>query len=339
MRLGELTSEDAFTTIGAWARSKITEPPWGSGLGLARTLLALGTLATLLATPPQVLMSPLAGGIIPPDCRGVLGASVWCIAPHDLAVGRWLSVAILVAAASGWRPRYTAIPHWWVSSSLLISVTVQDGGDQITAVLTLLLIPVALTDPRTWHWQRADNNVRGPVPRLICLTALILAQVQVAGLYLDAGVAKLGVTDWLNGTAMFYIFHSVLFGIPRWLNPVLSVVTRIPAGIPLMTWGSVALEITLGLALLLPKRLRPLLLAAGLLFHDMIAVSMGLLSFDIAMSAALLLYLLPIGYQVSAPAWLTKAARLADRVPARRSVRPAAVTQASAWPERVPRDS
>jgi hypothetical protein len=88
MRLGELTSEDAFTAIGGWARSKITEPPWGSGLGLARTLLALGTLATLLATPPQVLMSPVAGGITPPDCDGVLGASVWCIAPHDLAVGR-----------------------------------------------------------------------------------------------------------------------------------------------------------------------------------------------------------------------------------------------------------
>ena len=37
----------------------------------------------------------------------------------------------------------TAIPHWWISWSFITSVTVQDGGDQITAVLSLLLVPVS----------------------------------------------------------------------------------------------------------------------------------------------------------------------------------------------------
>lgn len=302
----KVTGRDPVAAAGAWARAKIAQPPWGSGLGLARTVLALGTIATLLATPPQVLLSPLAGGITPPLCSGVARASAWCVIPHDPQATRWLSVAVLIVVASGWRPRLTAIPHWWVCWSLFASVTIQDGGDQIAADLTLLLIPVLLADPRVWHWQRPDPERTGPVPRIVAVMALLLIQVQVAGLYLDAGVAKLGVPEWANGTALFYLFHSVIFGAPPWLSPLLSAITGAPVGVALLTWGSIALEIALGLALLLPKRLRPLLLASGLLFHDMIALSMGLISFDCAMSAALLLYLLPMGHQLAVPQWLAR---------------------------------
>jgi hypothetical protein len=35
-----------------------------------------------------------------------------------------------------------------------------------------------------------------------------------------------------------------------------------------------------------------------MLFHDVIALTMGLISFDCAMTGALLLYLLPMGYQI-----------------------------------------
>src|SRR5437868_3013270 len=133
MLTGQTARSDPVMTVGAWARSKIAAPPWGSGLGLARTVLALGTLGTLLATPPRVLLSPLAGGITPPVCAGLAKASAWCLLPHSPQAVRWLSAAVLLVVASGWRPRLTAVPHWWVSWSLLASVTIQDGGDQITA--------------------------------------------------------------------------------------------------------------------------------------------------------------------------------------------------------------
>jgi antimicrobial peptide system SdpB family protein len=301
---------DPVMTAGRWARSKTSLPPWGSGLGLARTVLALGTLGTLLATPPQVLLSPLAGGIVPPTCTGITQASIWCAVPGGPQAARWLSVVILTLTASGWRPRLTAIPHWWVSWSLFASASIQDGGDQITAVLTLLLMPVALTDRRRWHWQRPGNTASGPLPRLVTVAALLLIQVQVAGLYLDAGISKLGVADWANGTAMFYFFRSIIFGPPSWLSPVLGTVAGSPVGVTMLTWGAVALEIVLGLALLLPGRARPALLAAGLVFHDAIALSMGLVSFDLAMSAALLLYLLPTGHQIKMPRWLGRARAL-----------------------------
>src|SRR5262249_42200841 len=153
-----------------------------------RTVLALGTLGTLVATPPRTLLSPLAGGIEPPLCGGVARASAWCLFSGTYGGNyefvRWLSVGILIVVVTGWQPRLTAIPHWWVCWSLFASVTIQDGGDQITADLTLLLVPVLLADSRSWHWQRADPARSGPMARLIAVLGLLLAQLQVAGLYL-----------------------------------------------------------------------------------------------------------------------------------------------------------
>ncbi|MFI6505290.1 sporulation-delaying protein SdpB family protein [Nonomuraea typhae] len=286
---------------GVWIRSRLdlSTAAWTSVVGLARTLLALGTLGTLLATPAPVLLSPLAGGVRPPVCSGVGLASIWCVLPAGGGeAAKWASVAILLVIAVGWCPRITAIPHWWVSWSFINSVSIQDGGDQVTAVLTLLLIPVALTDRRRWHWSRG-TAVPGSEPvRMVATLTLLLIRIQVLVLYLHAGLAKLGVPEWVDGSAMYYWFRSVIFGAPPLLRPLLDVLTDVPILLALLTWGSVAIEVLLGLALFVPRRVRYVLLVAGLLFHEAIAVTMGLWSFDMAMSAALILYLTPQGSEL-----------------------------------------
>lgn len=309
-----------LTRFGRWSRPRLAAPVWSSGIGLARTLLALGTLGTLLATDPAVLMSPLANGVLPPVCQGVARAGVWCVTP-DLTVGRWLSIALLLLAASGWRPRITAIGHWYVSWSLIANVTIQDGGDQVTAVLTLLLLPICLTDPRRWHWQppaAGDRPAAQPEPaRIVARIALLLIQIQVAVLYLHASVAKLGVAEWADGTALYYWSRHPSYGSPPWLRPVSDLVTHSPVGVAAITWGSVALEFALALAIVLRPAARRPLLVAGLLFHGLIALDMGLVSFGAAMSAALLLYLLPVGHHVGWPHRVARwARRLAGRVTA-----------------------
>jgi antimicrobial peptide system SdpB family protein len=291
-----------WTALGRWARPRLVVIPWGSGIGLARTVLALGTLGTLLATSPDVLMSPLAGQAPPPVCLGMARVGLWCQLPGGGQAARLLSIAVLLVTASGWRPRLTAIPHWYVSWSLLANSTIQDGGDQITTVLTLLLIPVALTDPRRWHWQRTSEQ-GSDLSRIIARAALLLIQLQVAGLYFQASVAKLGVTEWADGTAMFYWFRNNGFGAPGWLRPLTDAVTGPAITLSLLTWSAIAIEFALAIALLLRPPARRLLLAAGLLFHDAIALTMGLVSFDLAMSGALLLYLLPPGHHVRPPEW------------------------------------
>lgn len=51
----------------------------------------------------------------------------------------------------------------------------------------------------------------------------------------------------------------------------------------------------------MPKNKRQILLIAGIAFHASIAIMMGLISFGLAMSAALVLYLCPVEKEFAFP--------------------------------------
>lgn len=272
--------------------------PWTNVYGVARTLLALGTAATLIFNEPGSLFRPGSGLMEYPICQTPWKFGVFCAAAPNLELARWIAVAILLVAASGWRPRWTAIPHWWVSFSLQTSAITLDGGDQVSAVLTFLLIPLALTDGRRWHWQRVTADGDAPLAtgvamrRLVGLSTLAAIRVQVAIIYLHAAVGKWSVEEWTDGTILYYWFADPFIGLPAWLKPIVMPLVTSQA-VALITWGSLLLEFVLFLGLMMPKeRWRPLLLA-GLAFHGVIALTMGLISFGLAMGAALVLYLRP----------------------------------------------
>lgn len=287
-----------FEIIGAACSARLTRTPWTRIVGLVRTLLALGTLTTLLATPAGILLSPIAGAGTPPYCNSVGAASLWCMMPHGhVEPAKWVSVVILLFAASGWRPRLTAIPHWYVAWSFVASVTIQDGGDQVTSDLLLFLLPILLTDSRRWHWIRAEQYSAWRIPSsaIVAHAAILLLQTQVAIIYLNSSVAKLGVPQWDNGTAMYYWMHSSLFG-AGWLRPIIYPIVGSALGVLTLTWIPLILEFLLGCAIFMRQRAKWMLLGGGILFHLSIACVMGLVSFDFAMTAALLIYLVPVGW-------------------------------------------
>ncbi len=302
-----------MVAAGRWARPRLAVPPWSSAVGLARTTLALGSAATLAATRPGVLFDPSnAGG----TCGDLRAAGLFCAVPAGGGqLARWCGILVLLVVASGWRPRFTAIPHWYVSWSLLSNATVPDGGDQLTAILTLLLIPVGLTDGRRWHWQRpVDTEHVIGTSRVIAGTALMLIQIQVAVVYFQSSVAKLGVREWADGTAMFYFLRHPLFGSPPWLRPLTDALTGSPLGVALVTWAPLMIELALALAILLGPRKKRVLLVTGIAFHGTIAVTMGLVSFALAMTGALLLYLLPVGSHIAARGTPPDVAKMTDKV-------------------------
>lgn len=305
MQIGQPPREDRFAvTVGRWAFSAMRAEPWGSALGLARTVLALGSIGTLVLTPIRILLAPTADGVVPPLCAGAGRAGLWCvIAPEHPAVATVTAIVLLGVVASGWRPRLTGVVHWWVSWSMIIAFTSQDGGDQITAVLTLLLIPVTLTDQRRWHWKPHPECPMVSTSRVIGYVGLWVVQLQVAGIYFVAAVSKFTVPEWADGTALYYWLNNAIFHAPGYLQPITDAITWNGAGVTALTYGSLALELVLGVAIFFPWRVKMVLLPVGLLLHDSIAVTMGLTSFDFAMSGALLLYLLPIGHLMRRPRW------------------------------------
>jgi antimicrobial peptide system SdpB family protein len=245
-----------------------------------------------------VLFRPLGVEIVS-EVRDIplLRLSLFTILPGErLEAARWLAIVILAAVISGWRPRITGILHWWVTASFAVSCVIVEGGDQAAAILTLLLVPVTLTDPRRSHWSAPADAIAGPgraIAASVAVSALNVVRLQMAVIYFFACTAKLGVAEWSNGTAAYYWFLHPIFGVEGWRRALLMPALTGPVGVTLLTWGSVALEALLFMGLLMERRWRPWLFAAGVLFHCGIAVIHGLPTFGMVMIAGLILYLLP----------------------------------------------
>lgn len=272
--------------------------PWSNVYGLARTLIALGTAGTLIFSSTSTLFRPVALLGEAPTCQGMTSGGIFCLAPDGgLTAARWLCVAVLLLVASGWRPRWTAPLHAWVSFSVFTGIAIGDGGDQVAMVLSLLLTLPALGDPRRWHWQRlpAAAAEQRRAWALAGTGALVLLRVQMSFLYFQACVSKLPHTEWADGTAMWYWGTSVAFGPPGWLRPVVEPLLALPLGVALLTWTPLFIEISLAACLLLRQRWRWYLLAAGVGFHLSIALMMGLWSFAFAMWGGLVLLCAPLG--------------------------------------------
>jgi antimicrobial peptide system SdpB family protein len=264
-------------------------------------MLALGTLGTLLFSHSSSIFRATVASNLAPTCVDTTRWTLFCLAPNEhLEVLRWVAVAILALVASGWRPRFTGILHWWVAFSLSVTGTLVDGGDQITAVLSLLLLPVTLTDPRAWHWQ-APPQQASQAGKVIARSALLMIRLQVAVVYFHAAVAKLAVPEWVDGTAVYYWFNDPSLGMSYWLSPLMTFLITNPVTVVAITWGTMLLELSLAAGLLADARYRRVLLVLGVTFHAGIALVHGLISFVLAMWAALFLFLYPVGQTLQLP--------------------------------------
>jgi antimicrobial peptide system SdpB family protein len=288
-----------LTTLGQVALRHAGNP-FTNVYGLARTALAVGTAGTMLFTKAADLFpSPTGIATGMADCAAPLARwSAFCVLPaYSLDTIRLVAVVVLIVVATGFRPRLTGIPHWWISFSFMTSapVSVIEGGDHVAGVLTLLLVPVTLNDNRRWHWSPSEGAVHASttgeaIARLIAWTSLFAIRLQVAGIYFQSAVAKLFVYEWREGSALYYWFNQPIFPTPDWAKAL--------AAQPFLgraaTWGTIALELALCLGLVAPRFVRSRLLVVGVLFHVMIAGLFGLLSFGFAMAGALVMFLRPL---------------------------------------------
>jgi antimicrobial peptide system SdpB family protein len=268
-----------------------TSNAYGPSLAVGRTLLALAELSVLVFTRDGTLfmyLPGLPGGV---QCNGVRAASLWCVADsqgHHLAIVRWFAVGILAVAASGYRPRWTCIPQWYVTFSLGATITSPNGGESAAAIATLVLIPICLGDPRRWQWTKPATE-QDPSWRGAAHAAILALRLQVAVIYANAAISKLLHHGWRNGTAMFNVAHDPNFGFPpaalRALNPLLTHYWSIAA----LTWSIPFLEIVIAVSVVGTLHLRRLAIALVLVLHVGIIIVMGLGSFGVIMVTLLLI--------------------------------------------------
>jgi antimicrobial peptide system SdpB family protein len=295
----------------------VPSSPWTNVYGVARSLLALGTLLTLCGNSADLLFRPLGTSISEVASNSVaIKMSYFSIFSEvDISVLKWVAAGLLLPVLVGWRPRVMAVPHWWLTYSLSTSSVIIEGGDQVASILTLLLLPVALTDRRKWVWSEPrfpDRFGQRLFSSLLANSALAAIRVQVAVIYLFSFAAKIQNREWSNGTALYYWLLTPTFGAPEWLRPALTSFLSHGFVAVALTWGVLVLESLLFAGIGMSVRARGVLLWVGLLFHFAIILGHGLFTFFLAMAGAQILYLRSPLQPFRAPSFLASRRKETD---------------------------
>ncbi|WP_436498462.1 sporulation-delaying protein SdpB family protein [Actinokineospora sp. HUAS TT18] len=253
---------------------------------VGRSMLALATLSIVVATPDSALFPYLTAQPEGPRCDGLRSLSLWCVgggSPAALTIARVVTVLVLVLVAAGYRPRWTCVPHWYATVSVGVSVYVPNGGDRAAQVATLLLIPLCIGDHRRWHWT-TPTAPPPPWSGGSAYAAHLALRLQVAIIYGHAAVAKLTEAIWRDGTAVHYAMQDAYFGAP---DGLLRLVESVPGLVFALTWGAIALEVVIAVAVLGGPRTRTVALTCGVALHTAFAAAFGLISFALVMISVL----------------------------------------------------
>lgn len=269
--------------------------PWTNVYGLARSLMGLSLLLTLSLNDVQTIFRPSSGADqITKDNM----FSLFTLVPQEylyLNIVRYIFIIILIFVVIGYRPRFTGILHFYIAYSLNGAGITIDGGEQVNTVLSLLMIPITLTDSRKWHWGEVDKNtlLNKDIAKIITFVSYCAIRLQIAILYFHSTVAKLGNKEWVDGTAVYYYMQDKMLGLPHFIYSIFSPIFNSWL-IVIPTWGTLFIQIILFSALFINKKYWNKILIFALLFHELIAIMLGLISFSIVMIGALILYLKPL---------------------------------------------
>ncbi|MGB5817903.1 MAG: sporulation-delaying protein SdpB family protein [Saonia sp.] len=260
--------------------------------GLCRSLIAFSLFITLISNDSSILFPAMGKLLEKPYLIGLSQISIFTIFKENIVLAKWICVGILILVIIGWRPRYTVLFHWWVAFSFFISCPVIDGGDQIAAILTFLIIPFGLTDKRKWHWKNKSDSINF-YANVINYSFYCIIRIQASIIYFFAASEKLSVPEWKNGTVIYYWLNHPTFGMNDSFRLVMDPIIESPF-VSILTWSVLILEVVLSMGLIADRKYRGYLLILGFTFHFLILVFHGLFTFFFYMTALLILYLKPL---------------------------------------------
>lgn len=256
---------------------------WPRGFALARSLVALGTAVTFLATPMSTLFYQSENFPEGTVCSSsiVNTIAIFCrINPSYYNILKPVLIAILLIIIIGFAPRFLGILHWYITFSFVNASPVPDGGDHLALVITTLILPASLFDSRRWAWRSE--------PQLPASWWIIAGTTQLAGIlqvmfvYLYSSIAKFGVTEWADGTALWYWSRQSIFGFPDHLRIVTDEIFSVGLAVASLTYSVLLLELFLGMSILMTWRWKALAFILGVVFHLCIALFLGLVSFALS---------------------------------------------------------
>jgi antimicrobial peptide system SdpB family protein len=288
--------------------------PLPRSLAIGRTMIALAELSVILFTRNDVLIvsaiSPWNGS----RCGGLRAASLGCLVggtPTAAGVGKALIVATLCLVASGFRPRWTCLPHWYVTASIAVSIDPHNGGDYVAQIVTMLLVPICLGDPRVWQWRRHAGPL-SPGWQGTASAALLTLRVQVIVIYALSAFSKAVDGAWRSGLALRIVADNLSYGPVPPLSRVLHALGNAPGAAPAAAWAVMSLEAIIAVAVGAGPRGRAIALVLGFLFHLGTIVVLRIPSFGAVMIGLLIIVCGPDSWRLCREA-ARRRARPGDR--------------------------
>jgi antimicrobial peptide system SdpB family protein len=286
--------EKLMNLLESWEKKN----PWTNVYGLTRSIIALSSMLTLIFNPAEIIFRPAPGVANYPLCQYTYSA--FCLGQNNyvyLNIIRWVCILLLFLVVIGWRPRITGIIHWFISYSMQSDLIVIDGGEQVAAVLTFLLLPITLTDSRKWHWSITISDPSEQHKNLsfkvIAFVAYFFFRLQIAILYFHSVISKIRDKEWIDGTAVYYYVHDKAIGFNS-LFTYLSQWFSSSKLIVIPTWGTLIVQMIIFGSLFAPKKYWRYILIIAISMHEIFALFLGLISFSMIMMGALILFLTPI---------------------------------------------
>jgi hypothetical protein len=248
-------------------------------LGLIR--IAFGVLLVLWTIGLLPMLNDLLGpdGVVPtqPETPYMLGIFELWTSNQAILVGWVVLLASSIALTFGWHSRLAAV----LVFILVLSFQRRDpwmfnAGDVVVRIEALFLALSPCGAALSLDQRRSTGLFWSAEPRPVW--PIRLFQVQMSIIYLAALQMKLSGETWLHGTAVSYVLRlddMRRFPAPDWYTTNALIMN-------LVTWGTLAIEFALAVLIWKP-RLRPWVLAAGMVMHLMIDVHIQIGVFSFAM--------------------------------------------------------
>lgn len=263
MRIGRWTLALLGGPLDSWQRFWFAPMP-SSTLALFRMAMGVLIFAWTLSLAPELSAMFSSAGILPEQPRGPGVWGLLGLIPGHAAV-ILLFAGLLVASACltvGYRTRIMSVVVFvGVVSFERRNPWVFSSGDGLIRNLAFYLMVAPAGAALSFDRMRKAPDRFWEFPAISAWPVRLL-QVQLSVLYLSTVWAKLRGATWNNGTAVSYalrVSDLARFEVPDFLahSPLLTNV---------LTYSTLAIEASLGV-LVWNRRLRPWILALGILLH------------------------------------------------------------------------
>jgi hypothetical protein len=258
-------------------------------LGLIRIAFGVVAIGWTISLLPDLYQLFGPHGIVPQQYGDAFNWGVFAIGNSDraLLIGWVVLLVSSVVLTIGWHSRLAAL----VVFILILSFQHRDpwvwnSGDVVVRIeaLVLALSPcgAALSLDQacsTGTFWSAQQHPQWPVR---------LLQVQLSLVYLASALTKINGNAWPRGTAVSYALRLqdlVLLPAPHWLTNSALLMNA-------ASWSTIAVELSLAI-LVWNRRLRPWVMAAGVLMHTIIMATIAVGFFTLAMFVLYLAFVPP----------------------------------------------